>query len=53
MLKNMQRYDYMDSICSKNMQKYAAKYVKYADVHILHKYALQTLLMDSDSVSES
>ena len=35
-------------ICSENMQKYADLYVKYAEVyllHILHLYALPTLLM--------
>ena len=35
-------------ICSENMQKYAVLYAKYAEVyswHILHSYALSTLLM--------
>ena len=35
-------------ICSENMQKYEVLYVKYAEVyllHILHLYALPTLLM--------
>ena len=41
-------------ICNKNMQKYAVKYAKYAEVHILHillVYAFPTLLMPPGLVS--
>ena len=43
----------MQKICSENMQKYAVLYATYAEVyilHILHLYALPTLLMQPVTV---
>ena len=39
-------------MCNKNMQNYAVKNAKYAEVHILHIlhiYALPTLLMEASN----
>ena len=54
MQMNRLYYSNMQKICSENTQKYAGLYVKYAEVyllHILHLYALLTLLMNKIQVN--